>query len=263
MVTLSSFEPAFAQALLDPTAPVPQGIVSRDAREAKQRFAVHRNNVVAGLVKAIEARFPAVQKIVGKDFFVAMARAFVTAHPPRSPVLATFGDEFADFISAFEPARELAYLADVARLEAARTRAHHAADATPVGAGKLAMLEADAISGLRVELHPSLQIVRSKHPIVTIWAMNSGERAPAPIETWSAEDALIVRPHLDVEVRLLPPGGAVFLRALAEGRSLGEAAGAARADYRQFNLTGNLAGLIGWGLIRQVILTEPTGRRPS
>ena len=151
----------------------------------------------------------------------------------------------------------------MARLEAARTRAYHAADSTPVGAGKLAMLEADAISGLRIELHPSLQIVRSKHPIVTIWAMNSGERAPAPIETWSAEDALIVRPHLDVEVRLLPPGGAVFLRALAEGRSLGEAAGAARADYRQFNLTGNLAGLIGWGLIRQVILTEPTGRRPS
>jgi hypothetical protein len=263
MVTLSSFEPSFAQALLDPTAPVPPAIVSRDAREAKQRFAVHRNNVVAGLVKAIEARFPAVQKIVGKDFFVAMARAFVAAHPPRSPVLATFGDEFADFISAFEPARELAYLADVARLEAARTRAYHAADSTPVGAGKLAMLEADAISGLRIELHPSLQIVRSKHPIVTIWAMNSGERAPAPIETWSAEDALIVRPHLDVEVRLLPPGGAVFLRALAEGRSLGEAAGAARADYPQFNLTGNLAGLIGWGLIRQVILTEPTGRRPS
>ena len=263
MVTVSSFEPAFAQALLDPTAPVPPGIVSRDAPEAKRRFAVHRNNVVAGLVKAIEARFPAVQKIVGKDFFVAMARAFVTANPPRSPVLASFGDAFADFIRGFEPARELPYLADVARLEAARTRAYHAADATPVGAGELAMLAADAISGLRVELHPSLQIVRSKHPVVTIWAMNAGERAPAPIETWNAEDALIVRPHLDVEVRLLPPGGAAFLRALAEGRSLGEAAGAARADHRQFNLTGNLAGLIGWGLIRQVVLAEPTGRNPS
>ena len=54
-----------------------------------------------------------------------------------------------------------------------------------------------------------------------------------------------------------------FLRALAEGRPLGEAAGAARADYPQFNLTGNLAGLIGWGLIRQVILAESTGRRSS
>ncbi len=65
------------------------------------------------------------------------------------------------------------------------------------------------------------------HPIVTIWAMNSGAQKLAPIETWSAEDALIVRPYLDVEVRLLPPGGAAFLQALAEGRSLGAAADAA------------------------------------
>ena len=64
----------------------------------------------------------------------------------------------------------------------------------------------------------------SGYPVVTIRAMNSGERDLAPIENWSAEDALIVRPHLEVEVRLLPPGGAVFLRALGEGRSLDEAA---------------------------------------
>jgi Putative DNA-binding domain len=254
----AAFEPGFAQALLDTAAPVPRGVVAGDAREARRRFAVHRNNVVAGLVKTIETRFPAVQKIVGDDFFAAMARAFVIACPPRSPVLASFGDEFAAFIGAFEPARELPYLADVARLEAARTRAYHAADAAPVGAADLAGLDAAAIAGLRIKLHPSVQIVRSQHPIVTIWAMNSGERTLAPIETWAAEDALIVRPNLDVEVRLLPPGGAVFLHALAEGRSLGEAA--ARAGSAAFDLTANLSGLIGWGLISQVMIAAPRGR---
>jgi hypothetical protein len=263
MVMSASFEPFFAHALLDPTAPVPDGIVARDAREAKRRFAVHRNNVVSGLVKALEARFPAVEKIVGRDFFAAMARAFVVERPPRSPLLASFGDEFADFIGAFAPARELPYLADVARIEAARTRAYQAPDAIPVGTGELAALDAGALIGLRIDLHPSLEIVRSHYPIVTIWAMNSGARALAPIETWSAEDALIVRPYLDVEVRLLPPGGAWFLRALAEGRSLGQAADAALADCVEFDLTGNLAGLIGWGLVRRVIVPEPTGRSPS
>ena len=57
-------------------------------RSATRRFAVHRNNVVAGLVKALEARFPAAEKIVGKEFFAAMARAFVLERPPRSPLLA-------------------------------------------------------------------------------------------------------------------------------------------------------------------------------
>jgi hypothetical protein len=262
-VMLSSFEQSFAQALLDPVQPIPQGVAAYNAQGAARRFAVYRNNVVVGLVKAIKARFPAVEKIVGKDFFAAMARAFVVERPPRSPLLATYGDEFADFVGTFEPARELPYLADVARLEAARTRAYHAADATPVGAGELAALDADTLIGLRFDPHPSLQIVRSGHPIVTIWAMNSGEQELAPIEIWSAQDALIVRPYLDVEVRLLPPGGAAFLCALAEGQSLGGATDAALADCPEFDLTSNLAGLIGWGLVRGVILPEPNERRPS
>jgi Putative DNA-binding domain len=261
--TPPSFEPSFAAALLDPGLPVPHGIVSDNAAGVNRRFAVHRNNAVAGLVEALEARFPAVAKIVGKEFFVAMARAYVQERPPRSPLLAAYGDEFADFIGAFEPAHELPYLADVARTEAARTRAYHAADAAPLGAGELAQLDAKALSGLRVDLHPSLQIVRSAHPVVTIWAMNSGAQKLKPIEAWNAEDALIVRPYLDVEVRLLPPGCAAFLHALAEGRSVGAAADAALVDNAAFDLTGSLAALIGWGLASGCTASKPNERGTS
>jgi hypothetical protein len=254
------FEPSFAAALLDPGLPVPHGVVSDNAPSLNRRFAVHRNNVVAGLVEALEARFPAVEQIVGKEFFVAMARAFIQKRPPRSLLLATYGDEFAEFIGAFEPAHELPYLADVARIEAARTRAYHAADAAPLGVSELAQLDAKALSGLRLDLHPSLEIVRSAHPVFTIWAMNSGAQKLEPIETWTAEDALIVRPYLDVEVRLLPPGGAAFLRALAEGRSLDVAADAALADDAAFDLTGSLAALIGRGLAIGSTPSEPNER---
>ena len=90
--------------------------------------------------------------------------------------------------------------------------------------------------------------------------MNSGAQKLEPIETWIAEDALIVRPYLDVEVRLLPPGGAAFLRALAEGRSLGVAADAALADDAAFDLTGSLAALIGRGLTIGCPPSEPHER---
>ena len=169
------FETSFARALLDPQAPMPFGVGTENNATPVRRFAVHRNNVVAGLIGTLRARFPAVEKIVGEEFFAAMARVFVTATPPRTPVLTTYGDEFADFIAAFEPARELAYLADVARLEAARTRAYHAADAVPIDTNRFAALDPDAVSDIRVNLHPSAEIVRSRHPIVTIWAMNSSE----------------------------------------------------------------------------------------
>ena len=94
----------------------------------------------------------------------------------------------------------------------------------------------------------------------TIWAMNSGAQKLEPIEAWTAEDALIVRPYLDVEVRLLPPGGAAFLRALAEGRSLGAAADAAFADDAAFDLTGSLAALIGGELAIGCTPSEPNER---
>jgi hypothetical protein len=257
----TSFETWFADALLKAEGPVPSGITAHNAAVPTRRFAVYRNNVVASLVKAIENRFPVVEKIVGAEFFVAMARVFVTQQPPRSPLLATYGDEFAAFISGFRPADDLPYLADVARIEAARTRSYHAADATPIDPGRFATLDPNAIAAIRIDLHPSMEVVRSPSPIVTIWAMNSGERELAPIETWRGEDALIARPNLEVEVRALPPGGAAFLLACAAGRPLGEAAEAAVTDDFNFDLTENLAGLIGSGLVRDIILPQP--KKPS
>jgi hypothetical protein len=173
-----------------------------------------------------------------------MARAFVLAHPPRSPLLACYGDEFPDFI------------ADVVRIEAARTRAYHAVDAAPVGADAFAALTVEAASTMR----PVGRDHSLPHPIVTIWAMNSGERGLAPIEDWRREDALVARPLLEVEVRVLPPGVSEFLLALAAGRPLGEAALHALAACPQFNLTNNVAGLIGCGLACRIIPAAPNGR---
>jgi hypothetical protein len=61
----------------------------------------------------------------------------------------------------------------------------------------------------------------------------------------AGEDALITRPELDVELRRLPPGAAVFLTRLAGGEFLGNAAAAAFEAALQFDLAVNLAGLFG------------------
>jgi putative DNA-binding protein len=254
---LAPFEISFAEALLNADRPVPSGIIAHNAATPARRFAVYRNNVALGLRKALQSRFPVVEKIVGQEFFAAMALVYLKDRPPRSPQLTTYGDEFPAFIAAFEPAGELSYLADVARLEAARTRSYHAADATPLAADHFAGFDTDAVADIRVEMHPSTEIVRSPYPIVTIWAMNSGEQELAPIENWRGEDALISRPSLQVEIRALPPGGAAFLLALYAGLPLGQAAEAALAEEPNFNLTGNLAGLIGSGLVRDIVFPEP------
>jgi hypothetical protein len=259
---ISAVQANFASALLDADQPVPGAVTSHTARAPQKRFAVYRNNVVAGLVEALRTQFPATERIVGEDFFAAMARIYVAAEPPRSPILVAFGDGFPGFIANFAPAAELPYLADVARLEVARTRAYHAADAAPLDPSCWERLDPSALLDVRVALHPSVQILRSSYPIVTIWSMNSGEDELASIEDCNAEDALVLRPQLDVQVRSLPLGGAAFLGALAWGAALGDAAISAATDNPEFELAANLAGLIGAGLVTE-LLCPPMQKEPT
>lgn len=239
----------FANALLDVDRPVPARLTSHTAKRPERRFAVYRNNVVASLIEALRAKFPATERIVGAELFRAMARLFAVALPPRSKILHAYGDDFGDFIAGFEPTADIVYLADVARLEAARTRAYHAADAGPLTAADFAEVDADIIGALQPGLHPSLELLRSRYPVVTIWSMNAGEMELGPIGDYSAEDALILRPQWDVVVRRLPPGGAAFIEALQQHRTLAEAAEHALSADTRFDLTGNLAGLIGSGAV--------------
>lgn len=258
----AAIQATFAAALLDADRPVPGAVTSHSARTPEKRFAVYRNNVVAGLIAALRTQFPATERIVGEDFFAAMAHDYVVAEPPRSPILVHYGDGFPGFIANFAPAADLLYLADVARLEAARTRAYHAPDAAPLDPSCWQGLDPRVLAGVRVALHPSMQILRSAHPIVTIWSMNSGGAALSSIEDCGAEDALVLRPLLDVEVRRLPPGGAKFLTALTAGAALGDAALSATADHPQFDLAANLAGLIGAGLATE-LLCAPIHKDPA
>ena len=246
----------FSDALLDPVQPVPGALVSHSAGIPERRFAVYRNNVTVGLVNALAARFPAVQRIVGEDFFRDMARVYVRAHPPRSRLLMEYGDDFAEFIAGFEPVAELVYLADVARLEAARTRAFHAADASPADAKPLQSIAESALENLRIERHPAAEIVRSNYPVVTIWAMNAGERELEAIDDWHGEDALVMRPQFDVFVHALLPGGAAFLSALFGGSRLAEAIEAAYADHESFDLVSNLARLVSSGAAARFIIPD-------
>jgi hypothetical protein len=237
----------FAAALRDTDKPVPEGLAAWNGPRPERRFQVYRNNVAIGLIGALASRFPVAEKIVGEEFFAAMAHEFIQIHPPRSPLLLAYGDDFADFVEDFEPADPIAYLPDVIRLEAARGRAYHAPDAAPLDAATLAALDPERLTELKLVPHPSLSVLTSPHPVITIWAMNSGALPLAPIEDWIGEDALVVRPEMTVEIVSLPPGGATFLMALAAGANLATAVDAAMQEAEDFDISANLAGALQAG----------------
>src|SRR5262249_16152554 len=92
-------------------------------------------------------------------------------------------------------------------------------------------------------LHPSLEIVSSPYPVVTILEMNTGAMELGPVTDWRGEDALIVRPVYEVIVRRLSLGARIFLQSLADNKTLAEASAAASAACGKFDVAENLAAL--------------------
>ncbi len=210
----------FAKALLDSEHPAPKDLINPKGGPAGKRFDVYRNNVVLSLSDALADAYPVVEKLVGEKFFQAMAGVFVRMHPPKSPILTQFATEFPDFLAAFPPVAKLTYLPDVARLERIRTAAYHAADARPIDGTYLAHLTPAQMARAKLQLHPSLHILSSPFPVLAIWQKNTS--APDIAIPQGGQDVLVARPKDMVEMRQLPTGAADFLRALNEGKPLGE-----------------------------------------
>ena len=235
---------SFAEAIARREQPVPEGITSWTGNRPVRRFGVYRSNVAGALVEALGVRYAVVKRLVGEDFFRAMTREYALTHLPKSPVLIHYGGDYPDFIASFAPAESLPYLADVARLESAYWQAYHAADEFPLATEHLAAVAPEALPGLTFGFHAAAFVVTSRWPIVSIWETNSHDAEVRPVDLEQAEDALITRPELSVEVRRLPAGAAVFLGALMQGAALGDAATQAIAAAPGFDLARNLAGLM-------------------
>lgn len=264
MLPLAERQRGFATALLNAALPVPAGLVGPDGEPSPKRFAVYRNNVVVGLTEALKDAFPAVHRIVGAEFFQAMARAYVVVEPPRSPILLDYGARFPEFIREFQPAAVLPYLADVARIERAWTDAYHAPEASPIDPTALAAIAPEQLPEIRLQLHPSTRLVRSQFPALTIWQMNVGDGVPAPVDLAAGgEDVLVVRALADVEVRLMSGGGFEFVQSLADGVSVLSAMKAALTADHRFDLSANLSGLMQAGALVGFDLEQGTGARET
>lgn len=240
----------FRAALLDPDAARPAGLSDGLGQIAGRRYDVYRNNVVVSLTEALETAFPVIQKLVGDANFKLLAGAYLRQHPPSSPLMMFYGADMPAFLANFEPAKTIGYLPDVARLEVALRESYHAADAAPIDPSVLQTTDPDVLMGSTIGLAPSLRLIRSAWPIHSVWQFNIVENAPKP--EMAAQDVAILRAELDPDPVLLPEGGGVFLSALLENRSLGDALEFATNAAPTFDLSSVLALLIGNNAITKI-----------
>lgn len=239
----------FIAGVLDPERPAPQGLVDGQGRAAGKRFDVYRNNVASSLTDALEQAFPVILKLVGTDFFRALAGVYLRAHPPSSPLIMHYGAEMPGFLEQFPPVQTLPYLPDIARLEGAIRTAYHAADATPVPATALGEIDPERLGDVILRFAPATQIITSPFPIHGIWRANSEPGAPPP--TSEAQSVLITRPDMDPSVTLIPAPALPVLNALLAGTALGPAFDLGGEGFDPAALLGQL---LGQGAITDLIL---------
>ena len=213
---------------------------------AAQRLRIHRHHVLDSLASALAATFPTVQAVVGADFFRGLARAFIGRSLPSQPVLTEYGAGFPAFIAGHDAARDLPYLADVARLDWALNLAFHAPAGGRLAAADLAALPADRLPSLRLGLAPGTVLVASPYPLDRIWAASQPGAAADPVDLAAGGVRLLVlRRSDDAAFVTLSAGEAAFVAGLGEGLSLEEAAGRAETD---FDLSACFARLLGLGI---------------
>lgn len=198
-------------------------------------LAIYRNNMRVGIARALGEKFPVTRALVGDDFFKVMARSFIEAAPPRTPMIADYGDNFPNFIDEFAPARTIAYLADMARFEILWLRAYRAADKTPLSTDEIVCEGGEDPSTLKFQFHPSAQLFSSRYPVASIWRRHQPDADKMNIDPAAGEDALIVRPERDVSVIILESGAHTALERLKNGKTVADAFAAAAASSPDFD----------------------------
>ncbi len=234
--------------------------------DAAARARVFANNRAAALADAISRSYPAVEALVGEAFMRASALEFARLHPPRSPVLATYGEAFPAFLDRFEPAARLLYLSDVARLDRAWTETWFAADDAALEPAAAARLGESDAARLRPGLVAAARLVRLDWPVVDLWSALRAGRTPDAGRLARRESAALVwRGPAGATHRTLGPEEARAVKAIAAGCTLGEALGPLEPEAASTLLTELLSG----GALRAPAAhvpppsDQPASRRPA
>lgn len=245
---------AFAAGLLNPNIEKPDSVTGPNGAAADKRYNVYRNNVTVSLINAMADIFPAVQKITGEEYFRAMAREYVRAYPPSSPLLFLYGQDFAEFIESFDPAKTMPYLADVARAERGWLTAYHAADQKPLEAAILGAVDPARMAEVCFEPHPATFLLQSRYPVHDIFLMNRDFMEVSALDMSIGQNLMLTRPELDIRIIQTSAADHAFLEAIISGRNLGEAAAAGMGKDAAFDLNNALSMLLGTGATQSITL---------
>lgn len=135
--------------------------------EDNQGLAIYRNNLRATAAQALTITFPTVEALMGEELMGLAAEKLLATAPPHQGDWAQWGSELANILEDVSALDDYPFIPDCARLDylchQLVREADHALEADSLG-----LLESEDPDNIRVELAPSLHLMRSEFPIAGI-----------------------------------------------------------------------------------------------
>ncbi len=170
-------------ALAAATAP---HVAGNDRLSPAEQADLYREQFWLRHLEALTEDYPGLRALAGADTFDALLRAYLGAHPPRTPSLRDLGADlvrFAERWPGFPPERRAAAL-EILRYEHAFIDVFDGAEPPPLDGRKLAALGEGGWEQARVALHPLLVLLRLEHPMhhyrLAVAGLDGTKSAEAP-----------------------------------------------------------------------------------
>jgi hypothetical protein len=220
MSELASLQRAFQRHVDRPGRAMAGAVLATARAGAARRLGVYADAYRLRLVEALANDYPALQAVLGEAGFEGMMRAFIAARPSRHANLRWYGGELARYLARARQWRRRPLLAELARFEWALGLAFDAEDAPVAAVHDAARVSADRWPGMRLRLHPSVQLLPLRSNAPQVWrAAGAGRKAPAAAMRRRPVHWLVWRKGHEPFYRALSREEAWALGAVAKGRS--------------------------------------------
>lgn len=234
-------------------APVDDLFVGDSGLPAVERLDIYANMYFFRLLDCIGEDYPKTRAAIGADRFHNLITDYLLRHPSGNPSLRHLGRHLPGFIAAHSLAKDRPWLADLARLEWARTEVFDAPDAAPLTREDLGRLAPEAAGEARFTFVPAFDLLRFDYDAARIWhaldglaegeegtaAAGATPRKPTAVRVWRNDCVVYHKSLADEETRCL-----VLAR---QGEPLARLCQGAAAGRSLARATQRVGGMIqGW-----------------
>ena len=240
---LENYQQDFLDRVLNFNDVIPQAIA-----EHKHRIWIYQNNVFAATREYLQEVYPALEGVLGADFFKQMTQSFIQQYPPSEGNIHIYGQNLSVVLNKFDVLSEMPYLKDLIEYEWALHTAYFSPLLEIIDPGKI---DQESLLSLSVQFNASVTLLDSEYPIYQIHQQSlPGFGETVSIDLGQSQDSLIVYKQLHaVMTRVLNEDEACFIKCLEKSETLLQAIEGVQGSINESSLSASLALVFELGLL--------------